>query len=134
MNLRKIFSIPTLVAHLLSVGMPTTDACASVVMSGTRVIYQASDAEATIKLTNDGKTAALVQTWIDNGDTSASPAALDVPFTVMPPIARIDPGKAQTLRIVATGDITPSDKESVPTGSTCLKFPPSRAGAKRATT
>ncbi|MCY1216164.1 putative fimbrial chaperone YadV [compost metagenome] len=86
---------------------------ASVVIAGTRVIYQATDAEVTVKLSNEGQAPALTQSWIDSGDLRAAPSAIDVPFTLTPPVARIDPGKAQTLRIVYTGEPLPQDHESV---------------------
>lgn len=89
------------------------DARASVVIAGTRVIYNAGEPEATIKLSNEGKFPSLVQSWIDNGDAAAVPSTTNVPFTVTPPIARIDPAKGQTLRIVYTGEPLPTDKESV---------------------
>ncbi|CAG9175144.1 putative fimbrial chaperone YadV [Cupriavidus laharis] len=88
-------------------------AYASVVIAGTRVIVNAEDREATIKLSNEGKSPALTQAWLDTGDAAAPPAGIDVPFTVTPPIARIDPGKAQTLRIHYTGEPLSADKESV---------------------
>jgi chaperone protein EcpD len=86
---------------------------ASVVIAGTRVIYNAADPETTIKLTNEGKSPSLVQSWIDNGDATAVPSTTNVPFTVTPPISRIDPTKGQTLRIIYTGEPLPTDKESV---------------------
>jgi P pilus assembly chaperone PapD len=86
---------------------------ASVVIAATRVIYQAKDRETTVKLGNEGQSPALTQAWIDKGDPKASPGAIDVPFAVTPPVARIDPGKAQTLRILHTGEALPQDKESV---------------------
>jgi chaperone protein EcpD len=86
---------------------------ASVVIAGTRVVYNAKDSEETVKLSNEGKVPALVQAWIDNGDAKAAPSAIDVPFTVTPPISRIDPAKGQTLRVVYTGEALPQDKESV---------------------
>lgn len=86
---------------------------ASVVIGGTRVVYNAKDRETTVKLSNEGKSPALAQIWIDKGDPSASPSGIEVPFTVTPPVARIDPGKAQTLRIIYTGEPLPQDKESV---------------------
>jgi len=86
---------------------------AAVVVAGTRVIYRAEDPEATVKISNQGDTPALAQTWIDKGDPKAAPSSIDVPFTVTPPVARIDQGKAQTLRILHTGEPLPTDKESV---------------------
>ncbi|WP_115952526.1 fimbrial biogenesis chaperone [Cupriavidus plantarum] len=98
------------IAAALAVSVP---AQASIVLDNTRVVYHAPDAEATVRLTNGGSQPALAQVWIDAGDAAASPAAIDVPFVVTPPIARIDPGKGQTLRIVYAGDPLPGDRESL---------------------
>ncbi len=89
------------------------DVQASVVIASTRVIYDAKERETTVKLSNNGTTPALTQTWIDKGDPRATPATIDVPFTVTPPVARIDAGKAQTLRILYTGEPMRQDRESV---------------------
>lgn len=101
-------------AGVIALGlMSALHAHASVVIAGTRVIYHAKDTEATIKLTNEGKSPALTQAWIDKGDPKAAPASIEVPFTVTPPVSRIDPGKGQTLRIIYTGEPLPPDRESV---------------------
>jgi chaperone protein EcpD len=84
---------------------------ASVVLGGTRIIYNANDREKTIKLSNEGKSPALTQAWIDQGDPKAAPSSIDMPFSVTPPVARIDPGRAQTLRIIHTGEPMPQDRE-----------------------
>ncbi len=55
----------------------------------------------------------MTQAWIDKGDARASPTSIEVPFTVTPPVARIDPGKGQTLRILYTGEPLAQDRESV---------------------
>lgn len=86
---------------------------ASIVIAGTRVVYNEADTEETLKLSNEGKNPALVQVWIDDGDPQAGPSTINVPFTVTPPISRIDPAKGQTLRIIYTGEALPRDKESV---------------------
>ncbi|RUL78425.1 molecular chaperone [Dyella choica] len=86
---------------------------ASVVITGTRVIYPASESEVTVKLFNDGKHPALVQAWIDQGDPQTTPTNAKAPFTITPPIARMDPGKSQTLRLSYTGEPLPTDRESV---------------------
>lgn len=88
-------------------------ALASVVITGTRVIYDAKETEAVVKLSNEGKAPALVQAWIDDGNPKAAPADIAVPFTVTPPVARIDPSKGQTLRILYTGEPLPRERESV---------------------
>ncbi len=103
-----------LLAALLVLSLAAaTAARASVVIAGTRVIYTARDREVTIKLTNEGNAPALVQSWLDNGDPSAPPASISVPFVLTPPVARIDAGKGQSLRIVYTGEPLPTDRESV---------------------
>lgn len=86
---------------------------AAVVISGTRVIYNAKEREVTVRLSNEGQLPALTQVWLDKGDAAASPATIAVPFTVTPPVARVDPGKGQTLRIFHTGEPLPQDRESV---------------------
>lgn len=88
-------------------------ATASVIISGTRVIYPAGDREITVKMDNTGKQPALVQAWIDDGDLRSRPGTVKVPFVLMPPVFRIDPAKGQTVRIVYTGDALPQDMESV---------------------
>lgn len=94
-------------------GYLATPADASVVIGGTRVIYAASESEVTLKLSNAGQSPALVQSWVDTGDVRGAPSTTKVPFTVTPPISRIDPSKSQTLRIVYTGEPMPQDHESV---------------------
>lgn len=86
---------------------------AAIVIDNTRVVYRAAEAEATVRLTNGGNQPALAQVWIDDGNAAASPASVDVPFVVTPPIARIDPDKGQTLRIVYSGEPLPEDRESL---------------------
>lgn len=90
-----------------------TQSHASVVIAGTRVVYNQSDSEVTVKLTNNGKLPGLVRVWLDQGDPNAKPEAIEVPFIIQPPIMRLDPGKSQTLRIRSTGDALPADTESV---------------------
>lgn len=94
-------------------GLFLPNADASVVIAGTRVVYPAKEREVTVKLSNDGQTPALTQIWLDRGDPDAAPSTIDVPFTVAPPVARIDPGKGQAVRIIYTGEALPEDRESV---------------------
>lgn len=99
-----------LIAACLVIGQ----AQASIVMTGTRVVYDAAQREVTVKLNNDGQSPMLVQSWIDEGDLQATPDTSTAPFVLTPPIARIDPGKGQALRIRFTGQKTlPQDKESL---------------------
>ncbi|MFZ3387540.1 MAG: fimbria/pilus periplasmic chaperone [Buttiauxella gaviniae] len=88
-------------------------ASASVVITGTRVIYPADAKEVTVKVNNKGAKPVLIQSWIDNGDTKAKPENISVPFILTPPINRVEPDKGQTLRLSYTGASLPTNKESV---------------------
>jgi P pilus assembly chaperone PapD len=54
-----------------------------------------------------------VQIWLDSGDQTISPEASTAPFIVSPPIARMDPDKSQSVRLVYTGEGESVDKESL---------------------
>jgi chaperone protein EcpD len=90
-----------------------TLANASVVITGTRVIYPSNAREVTVKLNNSGAAPALVQAWIDDGDASNSAQQRPMPFTLTPPVFRIDPTKGQMLRVTYTKEPLPTDRESV---------------------
>ncbi|WP_027816615.1 fimbria/pilus periplasmic chaperone [Paraburkholderia bannensis] len=113
MNIRKIVS-HAVAAGLLAVGawLPCVSQ-ASVVIAGTRIVYNATDSEVTLKLSNVGKSPALTQVWLDKGDPKADPSTLDLPFVLTPPLARIDPDKSQTIRIAYTGEALPKDRETL---------------------
>ncbi len=95
--------------------MISTDAAVSagIVITGTRVVYPENEKEVTIKIDNVGDKPALAQVWIDSGDPEATPETARAPFTISPPINRIDGGKGQTLRMMYTGENLPRDKESL---------------------
>ncbi|WP_203651236.1 fimbria/pilus periplasmic chaperone [Pseudomonas sp. RtIB026] len=95
------------------IGLSVATANAAVVIGSTRVIYGSNESEVTLKLSNEGPAPALVQSWVDDGDVRGAPSDIAVPFTITPPISRIDPTKAQTLRIVYTGEPLPQNRESV---------------------
>jgi chaperone protein EcpD len=97
----------------LALWMSAACAQASVVITGTRVIYPEAEREVTVKLDNDGNTPALVQAWLDDGDPKTLPSESKAPFTVMPPLFRLDPKKGQSLRLIYTHDPLPNDRESV---------------------
>jgi P pilus assembly chaperone PapD len=85
---------------------------AGVVMNATRYIYDANAKEITVKVSNNGKLPVLTQAWIDDGDARSTPEHVNVPFNLTPPIARVESGKSQTLRISHTGGAMPGDRES----------------------
>jgi chaperone protein EcpD len=113
MNLRKLISSIVAAGMLLGGGVSPFMAHASVVIAGTRVVYNASDSEVSLKLSNAGKSPALTQVWLDKGDPKVDPSKLNLPFILTPPLARIDPGKAQTIRISYTGEEMPKDRETL---------------------
>jgi len=86
---------------------------ASIVITGTRVVYPADSREVTIKINNDGKHPSLVQTWLDKGDVKSRPDQIEVPFVLTPPVSRVDAGKGQTLRLTYTGEPQATDKETL---------------------
>lgn len=87
---------------------------ASVIINGTRVIYNGQEKEVSVKLTNTGKQPVLVQSWIDEGDMNAKPDRIRTPFSLTPPINRINAGKSQTIRLSYTGiPVLPENQESV---------------------
>jgi chaperone protein EcpD len=113
MNYRHLFS-GLVAAALMATGAGlSASAHASVVIAGTRVIYNATDSEVTLKLSNNGASPSLVQVWLDDGNMMADPAKMNVPFVLTPPVSRIDPAKAQTVRINYTGEPLAQDKETL---------------------
>lgn len=95
----------------LIIGM--TSANASIVVTGTRVIYPSDAREVSVKLSNKGVSPVLVQSWIDTGNVNETPEKINVPFTLTPPINRVEAGKGQTLRISAASPTLPKDRESI---------------------
>jgi chaperone protein EcpD len=113
MSFRKVVFSAVTAGVLALVAILPFAANASVVVAGTRVVYNATDSEVTLKLSNAGKSPALTQVWLDKGDPKVDPAQIDLPFVLTPPFARIDPGKAQTVRIAYTGEALPKDRETL---------------------
>ncbi|HIE5765820.1 TPA: fimbrial biogenesis chaperone [Proteus mirabilis] len=86
------------------------NANASVVLGGTRVIYEGDKKEATISVRNNEKTPYLVQSWIESFDNDD---LTKPPFSVTPPLFRIEAESANAVRIVLTDPRLPTNKESV---------------------
>jgi len=101
------------IAVACAISLAAASANAGIVIANTRVIYPANTREITVKLNNNGATPALVQSWIDDGNASINAQQRPMPFTLTPPIFRLDPTKGQMLRVTYTGESLPSDRESV---------------------
>lgn len=86
---------------------------AGVIVHGTRVIYPAQQQEVVVRLENKGTRPALVQAWLDAGDRHSPPAAAKTPFTLSPPILRIEPHQQQAIRLRYTGEPIAEDRESL---------------------
>jgi len=87
---------------------------ASVVMTGTRVVYPASQTEQTLQFHNPDTHPNVVQVWLDAGDPASSPDANDTPFLALPQVFRMEPHAGQMVRLMLTdADSLPQDRESV---------------------
>ena len=96
-----------------SAAFSTFNACADIVISGTRVIYPQSAKDVTVKMENRGTKPLLLQSWLDDGRDTVNPQELKLPFIVTPPVSRIDPSKGQTVRITWTQQPLAQDRESL---------------------
>lgn len=101
------------VAALIFALTLTAPALAGIVITGTRVIYPEGEREVMVKVENKGDKPVLIQSWVDDGDAEASPETTKAPFTITPPVNRVNAGKGQTLRLMYIGEGLPKDKESV---------------------
>jgi len=86
---------------------------AGIVINGTRVIYNEKEREVIVRLENKGVQSSLVQAWIDEGSEDQTINTMDVPFLILPPVARIEPGQGQSLRVTYTGQALPRERERV---------------------
>lgn len=86
---------------------------AGIVIYGTRVIYPADKKEVVVQLMNEGGSASLVQSWIDEGDTSLPPEKIHVPFMLTPPVVRVPASSGQQLKIKKMANALPEDRESL---------------------
>ncbi|WP_051916792.1 MULTISPECIES: molecular chaperone [unclassified Serratia (in: enterobacteria)] len=86
---------------------------AAVQFDNTRVIFPAKEREVSIRLINKGNEPGLMQAWVDKGNLDIQPDNADAPFLVMPPIFRLDPKEAKSVRIIFAGEKLPQDRESL---------------------
>ncbi|NWB96152.1 fimbria/pilus periplasmic chaperone [Pseudomonas gingeri] len=86
---------------------------ASVIITGTRVVYPANQKEVSIRFENKNQKPALVQVWLDSGNEEVTPEQAKVPFVATPPIFRMEPEKQQVVRLTYTGEPLPTDRESL---------------------
>lgn len=99
-----------LLSGLIALTLP---AHADIVIYGTRVIYPADQKEIVVQLMNESTRASLVQSWIDDGDTTLPPEKIDVPFLLTPPVIRVKGNSGQQIKIKKIANSLPNDKESL---------------------
>ena len=97
-----------LLSGLIALTLP---AHADIVIYGTRVIYPADQKEIVVQLMNESTRASLVQSWIDDGDTTLPPEKIDVPFLLTPPVIRVKGKSGQQIKIKQIANNLPNDNE-----------------------
>ncbi|EBU9231489.1 TPA: fimbrial chaperone [Salmonella enterica] len=101
--------IKIVILALLCLNLPS--AFAGIVVGGTRVIFHGNDPDSTISIYNkEVDLPYLIQVWVDpfSKDDKSKP-----PFTVIPPVSRLEPSQEKVLRIIKTAGELPKDRESV---------------------
>lgn len=107
---------------------------AAVTLQGTRIVFDSGKGhDVSIQAENRGDQAALVQVWIDTGDSNARPEDLRTPFRLTPSEPRLlQAHQGQAFRITyaprPADEPLPSDRESV-LYFNLLDIPPKPAGA-----
>ncbi|EMX9078952.1 fimbrial chaperone [Escherichia coli] len=104
MYLLRLFFAVTLITQM-------SMAMAGIVVGGTRVIFYGDKPDTTISIFNkETNLPYLLQTWVDpfNKEDKSKP-----PFSVIPPVSRIEPQQEKILRILKTAGELPKDRESV---------------------
>jgi chaperone protein EcpD len=105
-----------IIQHFLLAFMVLADTrtYAGISLESTRVIYKEGQRDISIKLSNNEKAKnALVQIWMDDGDPDADAGQANIPFLINPPLAKIEAGKAQVVRIAFIGEKLNPKTESV---------------------
>lgn len=106
-------------------------AFASVVMTGSRVIYPSDAKSVDLRLRNDDDFPYVIQAWFDSGDPSSTPETGKAPFIITPPTFRIAAKEGQVLRVFFTPDKPlPQDRESV-FYFNFLQVPPANIGGDK---
>lgn len=83
---------------------------ASVVMTGTRIIFPSTAAEKTIQFKNVDSEPFVVQLQMTEEKGMVDDSA---PFAMVPPVFRMAPNSGQSVRFIYSGASLPEDRESV---------------------
>lgn len=82
---------------------------ASVIVDGTRYVFNGDKTEAALAVENKDKNVNLVQSWVEPADKDIIPDA----FVITPPLFRLGAGERNTLRIIRVSQRLPADRESL---------------------
>ncbi|MEN1994703.1 MULTISPECIES: fimbrial biogenesis chaperone [Stenotrophomonas] len=103
----------------LLAGAVALPASAAVTLQGTRIVHDAGKGrDVTVKATNSGDQPAMVQIWIDDGDSHARPENVRTPFRLTPADPRLlQAHQGQAYRVTYAPRPSeaplPTDRESV---------------------
>lgn len=116
-------------ALVLSGMLFSLSAQASVVMTGSRIVYPVDSREVSVKLTNRDAFPGIVQVWLDEGDAQSTPQTARAPFVTTPPVFRLAANAGQTVRLRYVGKDVPKDRESL-WWFNFIQIPPVEKGAQ----
>ncbi|XUA18707.1 fimbrial assembly chaperone [Citrobacter sp. OP27] len=85
-------------------------AAASIVVGGTRVVFDGTHQAASISVENSDKVTNLVQTWVSQADNGSLKKESMI---ITPPLFRLEAGKKASIRIVRSGLPVQEDRESM---------------------
>ncbi len=104
----------TVSALFVSTLLSSAPAFADIIISGTRIIYNADKKDVNVRLENKGNRPLLIQNWLDTGDDNANIQPDQSAVYRDPPVSRVEPKRGQTVKVMYTGATAlPKDRESV---------------------
>jgi len=106
-------SVKILTLIFTAIGMVLSNCYAGVTLTGTRIVFIEGQKEKIVRTSNKGELPALVQVWVDEGQSAVEGTEHETPFMTIPPLFRIEPGKGQSVRVRYLGQALPKDKESL---------------------
>ncbi|UYA60543.1 hypothetical protein NAL19_2412 [Pectobacterium sp. F1-1] len=104
-----IFNIKSIVLILFI--LATSTSYSSVVLVGTRVIYESNKKSVDLKFRSSDTVPSIINLWVTHHEQT--PNTNDAPFIITPSIFRIDPNKGQSVKLMFSGENLPDNKESL---------------------
>ncbi|ECT3163897.1 fimbrial assembly chaperone, partial [Salmonella enterica subsp. enterica serovar Kentucky] len=83
---------------------------ASIVVGGTRLVFDGNNDESSINVENKDSKANLVQSWLSVADPQVTNKQA---FIITPPLFRLDAGQKNSIRVIRSGAPLPADRESM---------------------